>query len=250
MGLCSTRHTLPPLAGELGTVSGGYDTSDSDEKYSPVWYDRSSGWTGQTFDEAALFCSGKGLNNDICPYEAICPEGPLNPPYGGIKDEPSWAWAPINEPFNSWVQVSNWQSCTQYKDLNPNDSPIWGLTGSNNEDLTRHIACCEMDDAEEIPRPCQLHCLRASQHRRPHCGLPVNPRPCQLRCLRASQHRCLRTIQLQGLRPDTHLPRPNLARDENIGYRLVIKILVPLVPHTRTCNSHSQIGPWTVVKKN
>lgn len=122
-----------------------YSPVDGDEKYSPVWYDRSSGWTGQTFDEAALFCSGKGLNNDICPYEAICPDGPNNLPYGGAKDDGYWAWAPIAEPFNSWVQVDNWKSCGQYKDLNPDDSPSWGLTGLNNEDLTRHIACCDMD---------------------------------------------------------------------------------------------------------
>jgi len=135
------------LVGSLGTSLGGYDTADDDARSRPLWYDRSSGWTGQTFDEAALFCSGKGLNNDICPYEAICPEGPLNLPYGGAKDEDERieSWAPINEPFNSWVQVSTWQSCVQFKDLMPKDSPSWGLTGLNNEDITRNIACCNMD---------------------------------------------------------------------------------------------------------
>ena len=134
----------------MGSLSGGYDTSDSDEKYHPMWYDRSSGWTGQTYDEAALFCSEKGLNIDICSYEAICPAGPQNSPYGGSRSAHDWSWAPINKSFNSWVAVSSWQQCVEYKDLNPNDFPSWGLTGLNNEEITKHIACCETRYAEEV----------------------------------------------------------------------------------------------------
>eukprot|EP00581_Thalassiosira_minuscula_P005828 CAMPEP_0183746012 /NCGR_PEP_ID=MMETSP0737-20130205/66532_1 /TAXON_ID=385413 /ORGANISM="Thalassiosira miniscula, Strain CCMP1093" /LENGTH=2336 /DNA_ID=CAMNT_0025981691 /DNA_START=12 /DNA_END=7019 /DNA_ORIENTATION=- len=143
--LPSNKPTIPPISGAMGAAVESYKNA---EKYNPVWYDRSSGWNGQTYDEAFEFCSEKGPNHDICPYNVICPGGPLNLPYGGSKTEPSGSWAPLNEPFNSWVQVSDRQVCVRYESLNPDDHPEWGLTGIDSEDLTRHIACCQMDVIE------------------------------------------------------------------------------------------------------
>ena len=119
------------------------------EKYNPVWYDRSSGWLGQTYDDAFEFCSEKGPNHDVCPYEVICPGGPLNMPYGGSKSEQGGSYAPINTPFNSWVQVGDPQVCVRYESLNPDDRPGWGLTGEGNEEITRHVLCCEMVTEEQ-----------------------------------------------------------------------------------------------------
>lgn len=96
-----------------------------------------------------MFCSEKGSNHDICPYEKICPGGSLSAPFGGIKVEPRGSWAPINAPFNSWVQVSDGQSCVRYERLNPDDHPDWGVTGVGSEEITRHIACCNMDYIDE-----------------------------------------------------------------------------------------------------
>ena len=131
----------PVLQGAIGTAVQSYKNA---EKYKPVWYDRSSGWTGETYDEAFEFCSSKGDMHDLCPYSVICPAGPLNLPYSGSRSE-QLSWAPVNEPFNSWVQVSSLQVCVKYENLNPEDKPSWGLTGIGSEDLTRHVLCCEMD---------------------------------------------------------------------------------------------------------
>lgn len=131
--------------------SGSSSTStayQNAEKYNPIWYDRSSGWTGQSYDEGFEFCSSKGPNHDICPFEVICPDGPLSMPYGGSKNELGGSWAPMNTPFNSWVQVGDNQVCVRYENMNTEDHPSWGLTGMNNEVITRHILCCEMNEVE------------------------------------------------------------------------------------------------------
>jgi len=125
------------------------EASKNAERYNPQWYDRTTGWLGQTYDEAFQFCSSKGPQHDICPYEVICPSGPLSLPYGGSRSERT-SWAPINQPFNSWVLVTDPQVCVQYQNLNPKDHPQWGLTGVDDEDLTRHIMCCEMPDDDAL----------------------------------------------------------------------------------------------------
>ena len=69
-------------------------------------------------------------------------------PYGGSKDEPNGSWAPLNDAYNEWAQVSDIKACVHYKDMNPEARPAWGLTGENNEDITRHVACCDIDNLE------------------------------------------------------------------------------------------------------
>ena len=51
----------------------------------------------------------------------------------------------MNTPFNSWVKVDEQETCVRYERLNPKDHPMWGITGDDSEDLTRHILCCEMN---------------------------------------------------------------------------------------------------------
>ena len=43
------------------------------EKREPRWYDRSSGWEGRTYDEAADFCAHKhaGGTGSLCPYTVV-----------------------------------------------------------------------------------------------------------------------------------------------------------------------------------
>ena len=68
-------------------------------------------------------------------------------PFDGYRSDHGASWAPINEPFNSWVAVGDLQVCVRYENSNPDDHPIWGVTGEDNEEITRHILCCEMDNA-------------------------------------------------------------------------------------------------------
>jgi len=110
------------------------------ETYEPKWFDRSKGWHGQTHNEAFLFCAD--FNGYFpCPYEAICPLGKGSQPLGGNKNDSNGSWAPIMDGPNQWVQLSEDASCVQWSHLHPGP-PEWGETGEDNEDLTRHIACC------------------------------------------------------------------------------------------------------------
>eukprot|EP00571_Detonula_confervacea_P005178 CAMPEP_0172328788 /NCGR_PEP_ID=MMETSP1058-20130122/60533_1 /TAXON_ID=83371 /ORGANISM="Detonula confervacea, Strain CCMP 353" /LENGTH=2032 /DNA_ID=CAMNT_0013045917 /DNA_START=48 /DNA_END=6146 /DNA_ORIENTATION=- len=128
-------------------VSLVYKTAS--ETYKPRWFDRTNGWNGRTFTDAFLFCSD--FNNYMpCLYEAICPMGPHSMPLAGYKDEPNGSWAPLQDASNSWVQLGENASCVQYSHLHPGP-PAWGVTGEDNEEITRHVACCM--DATETPEP-------------------------------------------------------------------------------------------------
>lgn len=109
----------------------------------PVWYDRSTGWTGRTWDEAISFCNAHD-NNIPCPYKVYCPnEKTLLP---GIMDTDGVSWAPIMNAHNEWVQVgSGGTECALYSLFHNGNSPTWGEDGSsliNTKANTRHILCC------------------------------------------------------------------------------------------------------------
>ncbi len=118
-------------------------------KYKPRWYDRSKGWNGHNYIDALTFCA-KQDSYIPCPYEAYCPSGPLTTPVGGFKDEgEDGSWAPIIDSPNGWVQVSSTNSCMKYGSIH-NQPPAWGLSGQDNDEITRHIMCCQ-DPAEKTP---------------------------------------------------------------------------------------------------
>jgi len=106
--------------------------------YAPVWFDRSSGWEGTTYEAAVQFCLSLEQNVNLCPYEAYCPMGPrTTTPFGGLRDDDG-SWAPAINGREWWVQVGGTDNICKKADLDPN----WGQDGSN-EELTRHILCCK-----------------------------------------------------------------------------------------------------------
>ena len=135
-------------------VSLAYQTVS--QKYKPKWFDRTKGWKGTTYLEAAMFC--EDFNNYLpCPYEAICPLGKGTKPLSGFKDDDNsegGVWAPILEGPNDWVQISSdgANSCHRWSHLHPGP-PAWGETGEGSEELTRHVACCFDVSSTEEPTP-------------------------------------------------------------------------------------------------
>ena len=111
------------------------------QEWNPTWYTRKQGWLGQNYEEASQFCKSKGDNSDLCQYSVICPTGPNHLPYGGMVEEPNGAWAPLKDSENGWVQVGDQNVCIRYMTLYL-ESPSWGMTGEDNEEITRHIPCC------------------------------------------------------------------------------------------------------------
>jgi len=112
------------------------------EQFHPVKYDRYSGWDGQTYGDALVFCASKD-GKMPCPYEAICPMRSDGPPSGGIEDGlNNGDWVPIMDSANGWVSVGHGDTCMKYNDVNSHP-PNWGLTGKENEAITRHVRCCD-----------------------------------------------------------------------------------------------------------
>jgi len=122
----------------------------SAERYQPVWYDRQKGWNGQTYADAAQFCADSKEGYLPCPYEAICPNGPVSPPLGGFKSSGNdqGSWVPMLEIPNEWVQVSAGEGvCSPYTVRYPDqqEGPEWGVTGEGSEAMTRHLICCSTE---------------------------------------------------------------------------------------------------------
>jgi len=121
------------------------------------WFDRSTGWKGQTYAAAYNFCM-EAANALPCEYSDICPSGQGAIPDGGFRAS-SESWAPIKESAdleddNAWVSVSAENACTRYDRLHA-APPVWGETGEGNEEITRNVACCH----ETLPPTNQVRYL-------------------------------------------------------------------------------------------
>ena len=103
-------------------------------QYTPKMYDRSHGWTGQTYEEAIAFCKNAADGMAVCPYDALCPEGVGSEPLGGYRGGPhgDWAWIPVSDRFNEWVQAGAREECVRYSHKFGVD-PEWGVTGKGIE---------------------------------------------------------------------------------------------------------------------
>lgn len=63
-----------------------------DNQFHPIWYDRSSGWKGQTYGDALGFCESLEGSTMLCPYEVYCPMGPSGDMHPGAS---GGGWAAI-----------------------------------------------------------------------------------------------------------------------------------------------------------
>ena len=118
--------------------------------YRPIWYDRSTGWLGQTYQEAETWCDS--YNSYIpCPFEVYCPN--QKSLMSGILDQEGESWAPVVNQENEWVQVGTGGVCQLYSDRY-GTKPDWGVSGANNEAITRHIMCCRAHalQHDEVPQ--------------------------------------------------------------------------------------------------
>ena len=118
------------------------------ENFKPTWYSRGEGWTGQTYNEATDFCSSTprddGQKQMLCPFAAYCPMGPQNKPFGGFREETSGiSWSPVANDENWWVQTGVAEGPCMFYNVLHEGPPDWGLSGNDNEGITRHVLCCD-----------------------------------------------------------------------------------------------------------
>lgn len=155
----ATPKPAPVVTEETEAISVlvSHTLEETQEKYQARWHDRSKGWKGQTYSEAIRFCADNG-SYIPCPYEAYCPmvrfyaisllvffccfnslfifwmQGPGKHIVGGMRSTQSWA--PMIDVPNGWISVGPENTCMPYNNFNA-APPDWGLTGENNEEITR-----------------------------------------------------------------------------------------------------------------
>jgi hypothetical protein len=102
-------------------------------------------------------CRGHGLT--LCPRSMYCPNGPLQPPDGGMRNFNSWA--PMGgEGDNMWINIGNQNPATELckdhgESFKKERNPAWG---NNNDyyDFKNSIYCCKetyVPKFEEPPTP-------------------------------------------------------------------------------------------------
>jgi len=155
----------PPSNTQMGAPSKPESAAylQYETQYQPVWYDRTTGWKGHSYNAAVEFCADLGDNHKLCPYEAYCPLGKNSNPYGGGFESGSLLWAPVSDSYNDWVQIgteSLYDSltssvegevpCATYMNIHL-QNPSWGVDGKGSWEFTGKILCCR-DEVEGIQR--------------------------------------------------------------------------------------------------
>merc|ERR1712085_73124 len=225
------------------------------EKYTPKWYTRDDGWTGRSYTNAIEFCAAQDSFMP-CPYEAYCPKGEGFSPTG--YDGKEEAWAAIMDISNGWVS----NSCVEYNSLH-DVPPWWGISGKFDTDLMPLIMCCKepldgviSDNAVSngdtpslsVATPKTLTEQKILEEMNPvwfgrrhgYHGTTLVEAASFCRnigdmvlCPQTIHYSCKRILSRAS---NGHLLRPSLTQEKNIGYLSAIKMLVPHVQHTRTCN--------------
>lgn len=162
-----TRHILCCSSSPSSSSSSSSISVETEyllaESHHPVWYTRSDGWMGTTWQEAREFCSSRGSSSDntdtiveLCPYEVYCPTGPHHIPYGGYRVEtPSSSSvtnsrAPISDFPNGWVQVGSENACVQYSSVGGSSSSSSTSTTTTTHDEEDAVAMIEEVVHEEV----------------------------------------------------------------------------------------------------
>jgi hypothetical protein len=131
--------------------------------HKPVWFDRSSGWSGSSWGEAQDFCSVQvsddGMIMKLCDLGAYCPL-PGHQPMQGVRDMPAdddrGAWSPFGNMQNGWVRVDSTQTCTVYNTIY-GSAPGWGYTGEGADAITQNVMCCKTTLTSSTPGPTPLN---------------------------------------------------------------------------------------------
>lgn len=119
----------------------------------PVWFDKSEGWNGGSYDDAESFCQSKD-GREVCPYNAYCPYGSGKPVMGGHRhdfDRLGEQWAPVGGSLaNNWVMIgqkyqNTATTCMTFDWLEGSSPGSWGGNDAMSA-LKQFIMCCSPED--------------------------------------------------------------------------------------------------------
>jgi hypothetical protein len=87
---------------DTGNLRGKQTNVESGQQMEPKQYEIASSITHQTASE---YCAGAGKPGRLCWMVEVCPDGPLGPPLGGIKQGDHWA--PVGDTETSWAAIGS-----------------------------------------------------------------------------------------------------------------------------------------------
>lgn len=119
--------------------------------WDPVWFSTSDGWDGGSYPEAIDFCRQNIPNGELCPYQAICPNGVSTNPFMSdeISSTESEQWVPTRQGVYSYILVSfaagdteegSETLCDGYENIN-GENPTFGENDSDKE-KKQYLLCC------------------------------------------------------------------------------------------------------------
>lgn len=120
------------------------------KQFKPLWFTSDEGWNGGSHDDAVNFCTAI-RGKQICPYSAMCPQGPGHGVMGGrheleflVEGE---QYAPVLGGKNHWIMIGGGsdsrEKCKSHRQLEGSD-PAWGLNGDRSE-VKKHVMCCTVE---------------------------------------------------------------------------------------------------------
>jgi len=120
------------------------NSSPAEVAVNAEWFTRGD-YKGHTYEFAREYCSIKIKNGFLCPYEALCPNGPSSPPFSPPSmSKLSEQWVPIDD-INTWVLVGQEESGDSNRICNTHEE-LYGdkamFENGSYEEETAFILCC------------------------------------------------------------------------------------------------------------
>jgi hypothetical protein len=118
------------------------------EVWDPKWFSSEDGWAGSTYADAINFCNENLQDGELCPYQAVCPNGVGTDPYLVAHIPPVGVeqWVPIRTGVFSYILISHGDEnggetlCDSFQNLRSRQ-PELGTTAKMQE-RKQYLLCC------------------------------------------------------------------------------------------------------------
>ena len=121
------------------------------EMWNPVWFTADDGWNGGSYAKAIGFCNEHLEEGELCPYQALCPNGLDTNPYLSQKI-PALAldqWVPTRNSVFSYILIEHGAEkndskggakCDSFENIH-GSRPVYGTTEEMQE-YKQYLLCC------------------------------------------------------------------------------------------------------------
>jgi hypothetical protein len=125
------------------------------EVWNPKWFSSDDGWNGASYAEAISFCNQNLEEGELCPYQAVCPNGIGTDPYMVAHIPPVGVeqWVPIRTGVFSYILISHGADntdetlCDSFQNIRSRQ-PTLGTT-EGMEEQKQYLLCCHHYSGED-----------------------------------------------------------------------------------------------------